>query len=257
MSLHDWASNSLQHYQTKRPPEATMAMLTELSKGIKARLQLLKSRVNGGRVEMDIAGAQATVIADSRTEVKRAQHLNGEKPVFDWLSEAIDEETVCWDIGGYHGHYAVLMSALGGHVIAFEPNAENRERLRKHLSMNDATAICREYALSDQNAVQRLAGPATNELSVTEADSSGWKVQTKRGDSVAPRPEVLKIDVEGHEQQVLDGLRTTLPEIDRVVVEVHDGVDGKQIKDQLRQADLSVVEIPTIRSQTYLGGVRE
>jgi len=81
----------------------------------------------------------------------------------------------------------------------------------------------------------------------------------RRGDGVAvPAPDVLKIDVEGHESAVLDGLGDYLNRVEAVLVEVHEakGVDRGAIRGWLEAAGLTVEELATGRAEVHLGGSR-
>lgn len=199
--------------------------------------------------------------AYDRTDISRALTGIREGPVIEWLLEGIDDETVFWDVGAFHGHYAVLAANRGAEVIAFEPVASNRRRLRANCELNDLTDCGQllDVALSDTDgsaSIDYVGEERSAEWGITDGGRN--VVLTHRGDTVdAPDPDVVKIDVEGHETEVLDGMRDRLETVDRVAVEVHAGVDADRVRGRLSIAGLTVREIPTDRSQTYLGGSRE
>lgn len=117
------------------------------------------------------------------------------------------------DVGAHHGVYAWQAQRLGARVIAFEPNPLSLKRLR---------AICgnslevRGAAVSDRVGSARMSVPrSVTELSTlrpdAQADAEAFEVPTITIDSLGIGPVAfIKIDVEGHEEQVLAGARQTL-----------------------------------------------
>jgi len=127
------------------------------------------------------------------------------------------------DVGAHIGYYTLLASrAVGprGRVFAFEPAPGNLALLRKNVSANGCSnvhvvdkavgAACgRSTLLLDPRNTggHSLGGrsrAAAGALSVEVVDLDGW-IEASRA-----RPAVLKIDVEGGEAAVLEGLRRTL-----------------------------------------------
>lgn len=135
---------------------------------------------------------------------------------------------VCWDIGAHIGYHSLAFAALGGQVVAFEPNPHNVARLKLHLERNPALAPrvrLLPAALSDQDGemtfVQssdldgRSSGShlsaATPPLGQESySDFERITVRTIRIDTLVeaggePVPDVIKTDVEGAETLVLKG----------------------------------------------------
>lgn len=116
-----------------------------------------------------------------------------------------------WDIGANVGEY--VLKAIERHVplvVAIEPSAACCERLR----MLPVAPVVIEAALSNEDGVATLsvaAGPlaVSNHLTRT-SEVEGVGVRTARGDTLVaqgvPVPNVIKIDVEGFEGEVLDGM---------------------------------------------------
>jgi FkbM family methyltransferase len=121
------------------------------------------------------------------------------------------------DIGAHYGYYSLLASKkIGkmGHVYAFEPVAENYYILSKNCSYNSFNNIqLYNSALSDFDGVASFQ--------ITKAsDSAGFhkhpltetletrSIQTHRLDSFFgnEKIDVIKMDTEGHESWVLDGM---------------------------------------------------
>ena len=134
------------------------------------------------------------------------------------------------DIGSHAGFYAIIMarSGLFGRVIAFEPIPRHLANLNANLLLNGLTGSVEVFpvALSDKSAVLRFAqGPATNRgmAHTIDGPSTGLlndmpsdqivEVRAERlDDLLATRgaTAAVKIDVEGHEEATISGMREFL-----------------------------------------------
>jgi FkbM family methyltransferase len=118
---------------------------------------------------------------------------------------------VAFDVGANVGYYTLLLArGVGpkGRVTAFEPNPANVARLKEHLRLNkiDNVEIV-EAAVSDTTGTAFLSGEgATGKLSQT-----GTPIQTLQLDNY-PRPDFIKMDIEGGETAALRGSRKILAE---------------------------------------------
>lgn len=145
---------------------------------------------------------------------------------------------VIWDVGANIGFYSKRFADLAGaagKVIAFEPNPSAVEQLRLALTQFANVQIC-PIGLSNvpENAVFSLgAEPAstTGHIALEQSNESNTiRVTLNAGDTLVaeglvPQPTVIKIDVEGYELEVLQGLQRCLRnEALKVVgIEVHFG----------------------------------
>ena len=132
--------------------------------------------------------------------------------------EYVRKGDMVYDVGahaGYHSLFCSLLVGAAGRVCAFEPNPKNLASIRRQLSLNAPNQVCLlPYALSNRSAVARLDtshGPSEGRLST----SGDIQVETRTIDSLVadgscPAPNVIKIDVEGHEHEVLMGAMNTL-----------------------------------------------
>ena len=149
---------------------------------------------------------------------------------------AIQPDDCVWDIGANVGFYTKLFSErVGpqGRVFAFEPSPANRGRLQDAVKGLDNVVIV-PVALSDASgtAVLRQGDDslgATSRL-LDSPVGAGVEVQVKRGDDLTAEgvlpPTVIKVDTEGFEVEVLEGLTRVLasPRLRAAFVEVHFGV---------------------------------
>lgn len=121
-----------------------------------------------------------------------------------------------WDIGAHIGFTAFLAARVAGpdgHVYAFEPVPENRERLIEGKRLNGFTNVtAREEALSHHPGEALLAaGPTSLQWSLRGSDRAvhgRLRVTTTTLDMLAEElgaPDLIKVDVEESEVDVLRG----------------------------------------------------
>lgn len=230
--------------------------------------------------------------------IGRAMYLNGyfEEQAVQAARHFLQPGDTVWDVGSNQGSLAFYFAqavADQGKVVCFEPAPGNRQRLAQNLELNpglQARVELRTEALSSRASTVTLAvaGPDNCGLShITQPDSlTASKVRREVGFSElvecpavtgdeawtsmgCPAIRFIKIDVEGHELQVLRGMQRMLRELPRVILaleinsaylktagdtahdlfaylrslgfEAHDFVRGSQalrLNPQVREADL-------------------
>lgn len=142
-----------------------------------------------------------------------ASYLSRE-PELRLLRDLVDPNKVAVDVGANRGVYAYVLSQLAERVIAFEPIPQLCEALVESQLQN---VEVRQVALSSQSGEATLHIPSIDgrELDTraslnspaSEQRTRTIKVPTARLDAVADLGPVgfVKIDVEGHEMEVLRG----------------------------------------------------
>jgi len=155
------------------------------------------------------------------------------------LKAAVKPGDVAWDVGANVGVYSELLCGwVGpeGFVVAFESLAQSAEAIRRRIPDCPWLRV-ENVALGDSDELGRIvltSYPNTTHLDTGDRDTGDGAtaantlpIQVYRGDSVCERlgkiPNVIKIDVEGFEEEVLTGLDRTLSsaELSSVLVEVH------------------------------------
>jgi FkbM family methyltransferase len=112
-----------------------------------------------------------------------------------------------------------------GRVHAFEPSARNRTLLARHVRWNRLGHVSvHAHALSSFNGESSLGGGPTSKSHALGHGEE--RVSVRTGESLIASgecraPSFLKLDVEGEEGAVLDGLGTTLPLDARLLIAVH------------------------------------
>lgn len=136
----------------------------------------------------------------------------------DLIDRLVKPGSTVLDVGAHYGIYSLLASRKAARVYAFEPVRENYEILRRNVSDNGLKNITAfNEAISDEDGSAEFNIPWAS-------DSAGFyehpnaesikkvTVKTARIDSQITEQNIsfIKIDTEGHELHVLDGLRETL-----------------------------------------------
>jgi FkbM family methyltransferase len=156
-------------------------------------------------------------------EVKAAASLLGHIP------------KLCIDVGGNVGLYSkALLSEFATKIVVFEPNKKNNQILLETFSGNKNVSI-EKLALSNENSVATLHadkdGSGLASLTKRKLDHFGIsfdfseQVKTVRFEDYwndvlgAPAIGLLKLDIEGHELEALDGLGKSINHIELIQFE--------------------------------------
>jgi len=201
------------------------------------------ARPHSGVASLEVAGTKARFYIRTPAELRNldpAGAFQDERWILEHVLRILERGGAFYDIGSNVGLYAVLVAkALGerGEVIAFEPSSEAYAHLRSNVELNRLNNV-RLF----QNALGRLPTQGRLHRGGGNADSSlvvppsgvdlGYElVSVVRGDDLVlchhlPLPRAVKIDVEGYEHEVIQGLRSTLaePECQFVCCEIHPGL---------------------------------
>jgi FkbM family methyltransferase len=165
-----------------------------------------------------------------------------------WIDDFVNEGEVVWDIGANIGLYA-LYAALGPgiRVLAFEPGAQSFAALMRNIELNAMGDRIAAYCLAFDEAtgldvLHMMATGAGHSMHAFGAgEAADWPTapafsQSALGFSIddfcrifdAPRPDHVKLDVDGIEAKIIRGGRETLAGAKTVLVEIEDrGGDGE------------------------------
>lgn len=208
-------------------------------------------------ITLEIAGAEASFRVTSHKEEQRATSLVGEEEAAVKFLNNLTSDQIVWDIGASIGTYSLLAADIAKQAIAFEP--VDVPRLAENVELNNANVQIESYALSDSDGFMKiqLGSAQAGDGSHTITQEANVSIPTYRGDTVGerlPAPDAIKIDVEGHEKQVLDGLKKLLPEVEQLLIEVHPehGVETSDIRGQLESSEFSVEQVQTDRKHVHL-----
>lgn len=163
-----------------------------------------------------------------------------EKELLLSFLKSIRPGDIVWDVGANTGLYSLFPARIvnaTGWVIAFEPEPKTRRLLERNIALNKINNITvLSYALDRETGMKTLYPSATpNPGSHSFVQRTDYKVKRKGiqvnaitgetliRDKHVPAPNVLKIDVEGAEMNVLQGMASVLqlPTLRMLLVEVH------------------------------------
>ena len=120
------------------------------------------------------------------------------------------------DIGANIGYYSFFVSSIEGvdEIHAFEPAPTTFEELRANVALNRARITCHQMAVSDTSGSVRfgMVSETSGANSVATSDETDYpsviEVPSATLDSLFDwqnRVIIMKMDVEGHEPQAIDG----------------------------------------------------
>lgn len=160
--------------------------------------------------------------------------------VRDYLRDGFEPETrAAWsqivvpgraalDVGAYTGLYAIAAALLGAHSVAVEPVSVNFDRLLQNVNLNGVIVDAIRVGASDVDGSAKFWGnriplPSGGKIGQTQGKVVVGEANLIRLDCLDLDVAAIKIDVEGHEVEVINGLQVTL-EVCRpkIIVEVLD-----------------------------------
>jgi FkbM family methyltransferase len=154
------------------------------------------------------------------------------------LPQLVRPGFVVWDVGAHTGFFTLLLARLvgeAGRVVAFEPDDASLEALNAAVARNGATNVqVRPVAVWSTVGTVGFERRADSEAGAHGAVLEGGAVTVTATTldaeaSAGVSPDLVKIDVEGGEEQVLIGARRLLAEQRPVVVcEVHVARRGRE-----------------------------
>jgi FkbM family methyltransferase len=188
--------------------------------------------------------------------------------VLEKFLHELKPDDVVWDIGANLGIYSLLAAKRQKvTIIAFEPHPTTVVRLMKNIKLNKFSNIqVFDIALSDSeskvdfftNGIDESSGRAH----ITINKISGTiKVESSKGDTLiesgrVPKPDVVKIDVEGAEHLVIKGISKALSQCRVLFCEVHTrieqyGSSGVNLESTLRNHGFTLENIQDRDDHTY------
>ncbi len=194
-----------------------------------------------------------------------AVHLNYwfyggyENHIVTALRNIIKPGDVVWDVGANIGYFSVLFAKwVGAHgqVVAFEPHPKNCMYLEENSRLNhfEERILVLRAAASSISGWVRLAGPKSDMYRVSQegppaGGNPGLRVKAVAlDDFVRERgtraPSVVKMDVEGHEGKVLEGMAQTLAQNDiRILLELHGRKAVEECRRVLREVKYAAYDV--------------
>lgn len=180
-----------------------------------------------------------------------------ERPLLGWFAENVKKGETWLDIGAHYGYTAIALSKLvgmAGRVFGFEPMISTAGCVAKTRELNKfPQLIVLPLGLANPETLEMKQLPVTRGMvdSTLPKDEghTEWQetIMVARLDWLWPRIcggreqiDGVKIDVQGMEVEVLNGMIETLRrQHPKLVVEVHHGVDRNQLLGLIETAGYS------------------
>lgn len=175
------------------------------------------------------------MLIETPTEQYRADTFWTKEPETILWINTFKEDGVFFDVGANIGVYSLYAAHLTRSlfVAAFEPLPANIISLLRNVELNQFKRILpMRYAISDKEGICILQIPG-NEAGITGAQlihrpdkrmnyGSSCLVESKRLDNFPglPRPNYIKIDIDGLELEVVKGMYGILDTTDSILIEV-------------------------------------
>lgn len=234
-------------------------------------LQMARA-LHRGRYTYEAADVTATFDTGDLWSVLSLFHtLRTESTIFEDLNRTLASDDVFYDVGAHHGAFTCVAGGIvaEGEVVAFEPHPGNAAQLRRNVALNHSPARVVECALADRERTGRLSPggwrPKNQRPALVDTGQDGATVDVRRGDRFVedgevPAPTVIKIDVEGAELDVIDGMRSVLErDACRVVYcELHPGrlarcgAAPEDVEHRLESAGFTVAPLQTCGPHPHL-----
>jgi FkbM family methyltransferase len=220
--------------------------------------------------ELDLDGCIVRYCVTSPSSEWRVQTLFTKEPgTIDWIHSFNRGQTLV-DVGANVGMYSIYAGVVAGaHVFAFEPESQNYAELCRSIFFNEAArknivAWC--AAVSDEPVeISRLLvrdlhtgysfhdfGEPSRDYSAAERFAQGsvaFSLDHLVASGAVPEPDHVKIDVDGHEDKVVRGMRGLLERriMRTVLIEADPSLAGTRGITQRMLADGWIVNPDQVR----------
>ncbi len=121
------------------------------------------------------------------------------------------------DGGAHHGQYSVVFALAGAELLAVDPYRMNCALTEVNLALNGAHARIERCAISDQAGQVHFAEQSNGSI----IPDGGIVVSAETLQSLMPDANVVKLDVEGHEYQILPASVDQMSEVHTWIIEIH------------------------------------
>jgi len=178
-------------------------------------------------------GESAVFKSETMAEIRHFYPIYGEIKELEDLLDELGKEDIFFDIGSHVGIYSIISATTieENQIFAFEPHPLNVKRMKENMKLNNIRRInIFEVGLSDEDIVGELSVDGKEPGAVghsVDRRNEAYEIKYQEGDKIIkeenlPKPNIIKIDVEGAELKVLRGLENSLQNCRVCYAEVSD-----------------------------------
>lgn len=164
------------------------------------------------------------------------------------LKNFINKEFIVYDVGANIGYHTLAFSKLAKYVYAFEPNTKHYKLLESNTKTLDNVKLYKNIVSDNTGSkhVQDFDINVPGNYGELYVDKSGELVDCIKIDDLDDiyGPDLLKIDVEGHELQVLRGAIDTIKEFNPIIFYEAHGTELSDIYDLLTSLEYTLYWYP-------------
>ncbi|MDR0994337.1 MAG: FkbM family methyltransferase [Verrucomicrobiota bacterium] len=193
----------------------------------------VRTRLPAEGMVVDGPGFQIEIDAPQVSVIGRSLYRTGiwEPEVTDFVRKVVEPGWHMLDIGAHIGYYTLLFAKRtgeGGRVVAFEPMPRERAILERNILLNNLSGIgVFPYALSDRRGHAVMAPECRGQMRPGAREEEPDTVEMLPLDSIWndiawERLDMVKVDVEGAEMGVLQGMQKVLERFrPNLLLEIH------------------------------------
>ncbi|GCL39554.1 FkbM family methyltransferase [Sphaerospermopsis reniformis] len=129
------------------------------------------------------------------------------------IKKIVKPGMICVDAGAQTGFYTCLMASIGAEVHAFEPMEKSYDLLVKNIQENNFQERVKTYKIACSDSNKPLSGSIVSNMYVSTEINQGEKITIQAAavdDILTSQVDIIKIDIEGHEPQALDGMKNII-----------------------------------------------
>lgn len=197
----------------------------------------------GSRKRLDYARGEIWLAPSSIPELRRMDACSKEPETIAWIESHMKPGDVFYDIGANVGAYSLVAAAVArgdAHIYAFEPSFSTFASLCRNIFLNnyESVIVPLQTALTDKTETVSFeysdltSGVSQHKLVAEMGDKPVQKMLGYRLDDIRqtfslPAPQLIKIDVDGSEEMVLNGAARTLRDsaVRTILIEIDEGID--------------------------------
>lgn len=203
--------------------------------------------VRNQTIQLDLDTDQESQDGIRNYELWRAGHYDNKEPdTLDWIDQHFNEGDTLYDIGANIGQYSLYAAkCLNGNaqILTFEPEALNFAKLNRNIVLNNLGQTITAYPIAVSNttridhfyskafktgaALHALGRPITQGAKAFEPQNRQGIMAVSLDDLTGkfglPFPTHIKVDVDGLEDQLIEGTTNTLkdPRLKTFLIEVY------------------------------------